>query len=196
MSLNKLVLATHNRGKLLEIQDLLAPYGVEVLSAGDLALSVPEESEESFSGNALIKARAAAQASGLPALADDSGLCVTALGGKPGVRTADWGGPERDSKRSMLRIQTEMGDSTDRSAYFMAVLALVYPDGREEIFEGRCDGHLVWPPRGENGFGHDPMFVPEGEKRTFAEMVSVEKKAYSHRARAFKKLMAQVFCAE
>jgi XTP/dITP diphosphohydrolase len=160
------------------------------------ALPVPEESEESFEGNALIKARAACRASGLPALADDSGLCVNALGGAPGVHTAEWGGVERDSKRSMLRIHTEMGDTPDRSAYFVAVLALVYPDGREEIFEGRCDGHLVWPLRGENGFGHDPMFVPLGENRTFAEMTSAEKKAYSHRARAFKKLIEQVFCPE
>lgn len=196
MTLDKLVLATHNRGKLVEIGDLLAPYGAHVVSAADLDLPVPEESEESFEGNALIKARAACRASGLPALADDSGLCVNALGGAPGVHTAEWGGVERDSKCSMLRIHTEMGDTPDRSAYFVAVLALVYPDGREKIFEGRCDGHLVWPLRGENGFGHDPMFVPLGENRTFAEMTSAEKKAYSHRARAFKKLIEQVFCSE
>lgn len=189
----KWVVATHNPGKLSEIQEFLAPHGVEIVSVTEFGLPIPEETEDSFSGNALIKARAAARGSDLPALADDSGLCVSALGGKPGVRTAEWGGPERDSRLSMERIQAEMGTSPDRSACFVAVLALVHPDGREEVFEGRCEGHLVWPPRGENGFGHDPMFVPEAESRTFAEMTRAEKKAYSHRARAFKKLEKEVF---
>jgi XTP/dITP diphosphohydrolase len=185
----KLVLATHNKGKLAEISDLMAPYGVAVVSAGELNLPEPDETEDTFVGNAFIKARAAAKASGLAALADDSGLCVAALGGQPGVYSANWAGPNKDFGAAMERVHTEMGDAPDKSAYFISVFALVLPDGSEYTFEGRCEGEMVWPPRGSGGFGYDPMFVPGGESRTFGEMDMLEKKKYSHRAMAFAKLL-------
>lgn len=184
MILSKLFLATHNKGKIAEMSAMLAPYGVEVVSAADLGLNAPEETEASFRGNALIKARYVAKETGLPALADDSGLCVAALNGAPGVYSADWAGPYKDFKMAMQRVIDEMGDAEDRSAYFTTVLALVLPDGSEQIFEGRCDGHIVWPARGEGGFGYDPLFVPDGDSRTFGEMSMDEKKVYSHRAKA------------
>ena len=199
----KLVLASHNKGKLREIAALLAPFGIEAVPASDFGLSEPEETEDSFAGNALLKARFAAQGSGLPALSDDSGLCVEALGGAPGVYTADWaetpGG--RDWMLAMQKVEEKLqalGPGTSRAARFVCTLALVWParpgaengHAREEIFEGVMPGSLTWPPRGEMGFGYDPVFVPEGHSQTFAEMDPAEKHAISHRARAFAKLKA------
>ena len=191
----RLVLATHNPGKVGELVELLAPWGVEVVSAGDLGLPEPEETGETFIDNALLKARAAMAATGLPALADDSGLAVSGLGGRPGVHTADWAGSPRDFNRAMRRVQDELGSSPDRGAAFMSTLALVWPDGHEEVFEGRVDGTLVWPPRGDIGWGYDPMFAPEGGTRTYGEMSAEEKHSTSHRARALAKLVAACFKA-
>lgn len=195
----KLVIATHNAGKLKEISALLAPYGLECLSAGALGLPEPAETGTTFADNALIKAHAAAQASGLPALADDSGLSVAALGGKPGVYTADWaqrqwfeGEPGRDWYMAMGKVEgmlQALGPYAPREAWFTCVLALVWPDGECAVYEGRVDGTLTWPPRGSMGFGYDPVFVPSGETRTFAEMEPAEKHAISHRAHAFAKLV-------
>ena len=189
----RLVVATHNRGKLAEIADLLAPFPVEVVSAAALGLPEPAETEETFIGNARIKAHAAAAASGLPALADDSGLAVPALGGVPGIYSARWAGPRKDFGIAMDRVQRELGDAGDRRAQFVCALALAWPDGHVEVFEGRVDGTLVWPPRGTHGFGYDPIFRPEGSDRTFGEMVPEEKHKISHRALAFAKLMAACF---
>jgi len=189
----KLVLATHNPGKLGELVELLAPWGIEVVSAGALGLPEPEETGETFIDNARLKARAAMEASGLPALADDSGLCIAALDGRPGVHTADWAGTPRDFTKAMARAQAELGEAADRSARFCSTLVLVWPDGHEEIFEGWVDGTLVWPPRGEIGWGYDPMFAPEGDPRTYGEMEAAEKTASSHRARALAKLVAACF---
>ncbi len=189
----KLVLATHNPGKVGELVELLAPWGVEVVSAGDLGLPEPEETGETFVANALLKALAAMAATGLPALADDSGLAVSGLDGRPGVHTADWAGSPRDFTRAMRRVQDELGYNPDRRAAFMSTLALVWPDGHEEVFEGRVDGTLVWPPRGDVGWGYDPMFAPEGGTRTYGEMTADEKHATSHRARALAKLVAACF---
>lgn len=183
--LKKLLLATHNKGKLVEMSAMLAPYGVQVTSSGDLGLSEPAETENTFIGNALIKARAASAVSGLPVLADDSGLCVTALNGDPGVYSADWAGNPRDFNLAMQRVWNGIKDTTDKSAYFVSVFALRMPDGTEKIFEGRCEGQIVWPPRGTGGHGYDPFFVPDGDTRTFAEMTLQEKEQYSHRAKAF-----------
>ncbi len=188
----KLVLASHNKGKLAEISAMLKPYNIDVVLAGDLGLPEPAETENTFIGNALIKARAAATASGLPALSDDSGLSVTALNGDPGVYSADWGGPSKDFNMAMQRIQNELGAATDRSAWFTCVLALCWPDGETATVEGRIDGDIVWPPRGTEGHGYDPVFRPEGESRTFAEMTQQEKAAHSHRGRAFEKLIRDV----
>lgn len=189
----KLVLATHNKGKVAEISDMLKPFGVEVIAAGDLQLPEPEETETTFIGNATLKAKAAAMASGLPCLADDSGLCVTALNGDPGVYSANWAGLGKDFSVAMERVEAGLQGKADRSAYFISVLVLAWPDGECVSTEGRVDGELVWPPRGSNGFGYDPMFIPEGESRTFGEMDMSEKKKYSHRARAFAALIADVF---
>jgi XTP/dITP diphosphohydrolase len=191
-----LVLATHNPGKVQELVELLAPWRIRVVSAGDLGLAEPEETGETFVDNALLKARAAAKATGLPALADDSGLCVTGLGGRPGVHTADWAevpGQPRDFNRAMQRVQAELGANLDRSARFMSTLALVWPDGHEELFEGWVDGTLIWPPRGDIGWGYDPMFMPAGDTRTYGEMAAEEKHATSHRARALAKLIDACF---
>ncbi len=185
----RLVLATHNKGKLAEFRDLLAPYGVEIVSAAELNLPEPEENGVDFRENALIKAHAAAKAAALPALADDSGLCVTVLGGKPGLYSSRWGGPEKDFFKAMRRVHEELGAASDRSAYFLCVLALVWPDGHEEIVEGRCEGNIVWPLRGAGGHGYDPCFQPKGESRTFAEMDAEEKHALSHRGRALRDLL-------
>jgi len=185
----KLVLATHNKGKVAEMSAMLAPYGVEVTSAGELGLPEPAETENTFVGNALIKARAASGATGLPCLADDSGLCVNALNGDPGVYSADWAGNPRDFNVAMQKVHDALGDATDRSAYFISVFALVIPDGIEQIFEGRCNGQIVWPPRGTGGLGYDPFFMADGETRTFGEMTLDEKAKYSHRARAFEKFL-------
>ncbi|MCF8483382.1 MAG: RdgB/HAM1 family non-canonical purine NTP pyrophosphatase [Rhodospirillum sp.] len=184
-----LVVASHNMGKIREINALIVPFGLEARSAGDLGLPEPEETGATFVENALIKARAAAEASGLPALADDSGLAVSALEGAPGVFSARWAGPEKDFTRAMEKINTLLTGSADRSACFACALALAWPDGHVETFEGRVDGMLVWPIRGKHGFGYDPIFQPEGHSITFGEMASEAKQAISHRARAFAKMV-------
>ena len=191
----KLVIASHNAGKIREIGALVAPYGIAVVSAGDLGLPEPAETETTFAGNARIKAHAAASASGLPALSDDSGIMVDALDGAPGVYTADWAETPngRDFMQAMTRTWSELearGASEPRTAQFRATLILMWPDGHEEIFEGVAPGHLVWPPRGALGHGYDPIFVPEGHDVTYAEMQPSQKNAISHRARAFQKLEA------
>ena len=189
----KLVLASHNPGKLREIAELLAPFGIEVISAGALGLPEPDETEDSFEGNAKIKALAAATAANLPALSDDSGFCVSALGGAPGVVSALWAGPGKDFTPAMDRVHREMEDNPDHRAWFIAVLCLAWPDGHTACFEGRVDGTTVWPPRGAKGFGYDPMFLPDGGTLTYGEMDQTEKHATSHRARAFAMLVAACF---
>ncbi len=199
----KLVIATHNAGKLKEIGALLAPYGIDCISAGALGLPEPAEIGTTFVANALIKARAAAEASGLPALADDSGLSVAALDGRPGVYTADWaerqwfeGEPGRDWYMAMGKVEGQLqakGPDAPRDAWFSCVLALAWPDGEQAVYEGRVDGTLTWPPRGTLGFGYDPVFVLNGETRTFAEMDPAEKHTRSHRADAFAKLVKDQF---
>jgi XTP/dITP diphosphohydrolase len=188
----RLVAATHNAGKLRELEALFAPHGFEIVSAGALGLPEPEETETSFSGNALLKARAAALASGLPALSDDSGLCVMALGGAPGVESARWAGEPRDFGAAMEKVEAALAAtrSPDRSAKFVCALAVVWPDGREAVFEGEVRGVLVWPPRGTRGFGYDPVFVAQGESETFGEMDPARKHAMSHRAAAMARLKA------
>lgn len=188
----RIVVASHNAGKVREINELLAPLGVEAVSAGALGLPEPEETETTFVGNAALKARAAADASGLPALADDSGLEVFALDGAPGVYSARWAGPKRDFKAAMARVWRELGERSagDFSARFVCVLALAQPDGAVQCFEGEARGRIVWPARGEHGFGYDPIFVPDGHARTFGEMTAEEKLPLTHRARAFEKLLA------
>ena len=195
-----LVIATHNPGKLKEMRELLAPYGIAAQSAGELGLGEPQETGRSFADNARIKAAAAAQATGLPAFADDSGLVVDALGGEPGIHSARWAGPDKDFRAAMNRIQTlliERGarNAEQRRAHFVAALCLAWPDGHVEQFEGRVDGIVTWPPRGDAGFGYDPLFLPDGFDRTFGQMSADEKtgpppqgKGLSHRARAFVKL--------
>lgn len=189
----RLVLASHNAGKLREFGALLAPHGMELVSAGALGLAEPAETGETFVANATIKALAATQATGLPALADDSGLEVAALGGRPGVRTADWAmraDGTRDYAAAMARIAAEDA-SAERRCAFVAVLVLAWPDGSTEVFEGRVEGRWIAPPRGENGFGYDPMFVPEGEALSFGEMTPEQKARHSHRARAFSALRSR-----
>ncbi len=193
----RLVIATHNPGKLAELRELLAPYGIDATSAGELGLDEPEETGMSFRDNARIKAEAAATASGLPAFADDSGLAVDALDGAPGIYSARWAGADKNFDRAMREVEDklrERGATTPdrRRAHFVSALCVAWPDGHVEEFEGRVDGTLVWPPRGDKGFGYDPMFLPEGHTRTFGEMPSEEKhglpprgKGLSHRARAF-----------
>ncbi len=189
----RLVVASHNTGKLAEIAELLAPLGMEAVSAGELGLAEPDEPAPDFVGNARIKALAAATASGLPALADDSGFCLAALGGAPGVLSARWAGPGRDFGVAMARVNTELGDTADRRAWFVSVLCLAWPDGHTETFMGREPGQAVWPPRGGNGFGYDAMFVPTGASKTFGEMAAAEKNAQNHRSRAFAQLLASCF---
>jgi len=191
----RLVIASHNPGKLAEIADLLQPLGIEAVSAGALGLPEPAETGASFAENAALKALAAAQGSGLPALADDSGLVVPALDDQPGIYSARWAGPGKDFRLAMERVERELADRGDRRAHFICVLCLAWPDGRLETFEGRVDGELVWPPRGGRGFGYDPMFRPDGHDTTFGEMEPTLKHAMSHRARAFEKLLVQVFGA-
>lgn len=190
---DKLILATHNKGKVEEIAALLGNYAREFPSAGSLNLPEPAETGTTFLENAIIKALAAAQATGFPALADDSGLCVKGLNGQPGVYTADWLGPERDPFVGMSRVHAELAGNPDRSAYFVSVLVLAWPDGHTEYVEGRVNGTLVWPMRGSAGHGYDPMFMPEGYDRTFAEMTLTEKGAVSHRGRAFIALIEKCF---
>ncbi|QIB34007.1 RdgB/HAM1 family non-canonical purine NTP pyrophosphatase [Ancylobacter pratisalsi] len=193
----RVVIATHNAGKLEEMRGLLAPYGVDAVSADDLGLPEPEETGGTFAENARIKAVSAANASGLPAFADDSGLCVEALGGAPGLYTARWAGPEKDFMAAMAKVEEGLRDAQAtipdlRRAYFISALCLAWPDGHLEDFEGVVEGTLVWPPRGPAGFGYDPMFQPDGHSRTFGEMTGAEKhglpplgRGLSHRARAF-----------
>ena len=187
---SELVIASHNAGKVREIGELLAPAGVSAVSAADLGLPEPEETADSFAGNALLKARAAAAASGRPALADDSGLTVRALDGEPGIYSARWAGPARDFALAMERVNRALGDAADRRASFVCALAVARPDGAEAVFEGTVSGHLTWPPRGSRGFGYDPIFVPDGHTLTFGEMTPEAKHAMSHRADAFAKLRA------
>jgi XTP/dITP diphosphohydrolase len=187
-----LVIASHNLGKVEEIAALLAPYGVETIAASSLGLSEPKETGDSFEANAALKARTAAEASGLPALADDSGLVVPALSGAPGIYSARWAGPAKDFRLAMERVQRELGDK-DRSALFVAALALAWPRGPTELFRGEVPGTLTWPPRGDRGFGYDPMFVPCRGMLTFGEMDPAEKHQISHRARAFAKLVDRYF---
>ena len=187
----KLVIASHNPGKVREIAELLAPHGLSVFSAAELGLLEPEETGATFTENTILKATAAATASGLPALADDSGIAVAALDGQPGIYSARWAGPGKDFTVAMQRVERELADATDRSAAFICVLCLAWPDGRHETFEGRIAGTMIWPPRGDKGFGYDPMFVPEGRELTFGEMDPAAKHALSHRARAFAKLLAR-----
>lgn len=187
---DRLVLATHNQGKYRENAALLAPYGLDVLSAGALGLPEPEETGLTFEENAVLKAKAACAATGLPAIADDSGLEVPALGGQPGIYTARWAGPGRDFFVAMKRVHEELGDSPDRRGFFCCNLSVTWPDGATASFEGRVEGTLVWPIRGERGFGFDPMFQPLGFEITFGEMDPDKKERMSHRARAFAKLAA------
>ncbi|MDH3239840.1 MAG: RdgB/HAM1 family non-canonical purine NTP pyrophosphatase [Alphaproteobacteria bacterium] len=188
-----LVLATHNPGKVREVAALIEPFRLQVRSAGELGLDEPVEDGADFIANAEIKARAAAAASGLPALADDSGLAVAALGGAPGVYSARWAGEPRDFARAMERVHAELAasGSDDDRARFVCALALCWPDGHCETVEGEVRGRLTWPPRGRNGFGYDPMFIAEGESLTFGEMEPDAKHAISHRADAFRKLVAR-----
>ena len=198
-----LVIATHNAGKLKEISALLGPYGVKCLSAGSLGLPEPAETGTTFIENALIKARASAEASGMAALADDSGLSVDALGGRPGVYTADWaerqwfeGDAGRDWFMAMGKVEGMLqgvGPDASRTCAFHCVLALAWPSGEHAVYEGKAPGTLTWPPRGEMGFGYDPVFIPEGYDRTFAEIDPDKKHAISHRADAFRKLVADQF---
>lgn len=193
----KVVIATHNSGKLREMRELLAPYGIEAVSAGELHLAEPDETGLTFIANAYIKAKAACDASGLPAFSDDSGLCVEALNGDPGIYSARWAGPEKDFSAAMEKIEAELAkkhakEPSQRRAHFISALSIVWPDGEQIEVEGRVDGTLVWPPRGDAGFGYDPMFLPDGHSRTFGEMTSIEKHGLpplglglSHRARAF-----------
>jgi XTP/dITP diphosphohydrolase len=195
--IGKVVIATHNVGKLAELRELLEPHGIEAASAGQLGLPEPDETGASFADNGRIKARAATEATGLPAFADDSGLCVDALGGEPGIHSARWAGPNKDFMGAMQTIENKLHalNSANRGAHFIAALCLAWPDGHVEEFEGRVDGMLIWPPRGGKGFGYDPMFLPAGFDRTFGEMTANEKHGLpprglglSHRARAFVQL--------
>jgi XTP/dITP diphosphohydrolase len=189
---DRLVIASHNAGKVEEISALLAPFAIRAIAAAALGLPEPEETGDSFEANAALKASAAAEASGLPALSDDSGLVVPALGGAPGIFSARWAGPAKDFRAAMERIHKELGDK-DRNTLFVAALALAWPDGDIEVFRGEVHGTLVWPPRGDRGFGYDPMFVPLGGSQTFGEMEPAEKHNISHRAWAFAKLFESCF---
>jgi len=193
----KLVIASHNEGKVREITALLAPYGIEPVSAGSLGIPEPVESGTSFAANAELKARFSADLSGMVALADDSGLCVDALNGDPGVYTADWADTAtgRDWNLAMRKVEDALaakGPEAGRDAHFVCVLSLCWPDGHVESFEGRAEGKLTWPPRGKMGFGYDPVFIPLGQTRTFAELDPEEKHAISHRADAFRRLVTAV----
>ncbi|MEJ0061623.1 MAG: RdgB/HAM1 family non-canonical purine NTP pyrophosphatase [Alphaproteobacteria bacterium] len=180
----ELVIASHNRGKIAEFSRLLAPLAVKLVAAADLGLPEPVEDGATFSANAEIKARAIARASGKIALADDSGLAVSALGGEPGIHSARWAGPERDFGFAMRKVEDALAGQSDRDAKFITVLALCWPDGACEFFTGEVAGQLIWPPCGEGGFGYDPIFVPDGGNRTFAEMTADEKARFSHRGKA------------
>lgn len=188
-----LVIASHNKGKLKEIGELLAPYDIKCISAGDLNLDEPEETGTTFVANAELKAVAAAKASGHKALADDSGFAVKALGGDPGIYSARWAGPEKDFNLAMQKVHDKLEAHDDKAAAFICVLSLCDPLGNVVSFEGRVDGHMVWPPRGDKGFGYDPVFVAEGHTETFAEIEPQDKHAISHRADAFAKFIKGCF---
>jgi XTP/dITP diphosphohydrolase len=190
-----LVIATHNLGKLVEMQDLLRPYGIDVTGAGALGLPEPDETGATFEDNAALKARAAASASGLPALADDSGLVVAGLGGAPGIYSARWAGAAKDFTLAMARVERELDGRGDRRAYFVAVLALAWPDGHIESFRGEVHGSVVFPPRGIRGFGYDPIFLPDGKTETFGELDATARMAVSHRSVAFRQLARACFGA-
>lgn len=198
-SQKKIIVASHNEGKVREIRDLLRPFGLETFSAGDLNLPEPEETETTFAGNARLKARAAMEATGLPALSDDSGLDVTALNGQPGIYAARWAelpkaeGGGRDFDMAMWHVHNKMGETSDRSARFVCALCLALPNGDDRIYEGTVEGGIIWPPRGEKGFGYDPIFVAKGDQLTFAEIEPDEKHAKSHRADAFAKFLTDQF---
>ena len=194
LTAGKILIATHNKGKLEEFAELLKPFGVSAVSAGALGLAEPVETETTFKGNARLKARHACKATGLVSIADDSGLCIDALGGDPGVFTANWAGPDRDWSMAMRLVEEKLHaagaiSAEQRRADFVCTLCVMWPDGEERFYEGRVDGHLVWPPRGHFGHGYDPVFVPDGEKVTFGEMTHVRKNHISHRARALEKLV-------
>ena len=188
-----IVVASHNAGKVEELVGLLAPYGIEVKSAAELNLPEPEETGDTFVANAELKASAALEVSGLPALADDSGIAIHGLGGQPGIYSARWAGPAKDFPLAMSRINEELGDNPDRTASFFCALSLAWPDGHVESFLGSVDGTVVWPPRGQHGFGYDPMFLPADESRTFGEMTFAEKQPLTHRAHAFRQLIDACF---
>lgn len=194
----RLVVASHNQGKVREINDLIRPFGVEAVSAGELGLPVPEETGQTFADNAILKAVAAAKASGLMALSDDSGLAVDALDGAPGIYSARWAGPEKDFSLAMRNVEEKLQAGgaiapADRKAHFVCALCIADPDGETEVFEGQVHGQLVWPPRGSMGFGYDPVFQPDGYDITFGEMNPDAKHAISHRAVAFNLLIAALF---
>ena len=191
----QLVIASHNSGKVRELGDLLAPYDVEVVAASALGLATPEEAGATFLANAELKSLAAARGAQLPALADDSGLVVPALDGAPGINSSRWAGPERDFAQAMARVERELIETGDRRAHFVCALSLAWPDGHVESFEGHADGMLVFPPRGDKGFGYDPIFQPVGYQVTYGEMEPAAKHAISHRADAFRKLIAACFAA-
>lgn len=195
LGVGPLVVASHNPGKVREIADLLGPHGIEPISAGALDLPEPEETGLTFIANAELKAVQAADLSGLPALADDSGLCVEALDGNPGIYSARWAGPDKDFGLAMRRVWQELtarGPDVGHNAHFICALCVAWPDGHTESFEGRVDGVIVWPPRGDRGFGYDPIFMPHGHRITFGEMAPQAKHAMSHRARAFAQLKARL----
>ena len=199
----KIVVASHNQGKVREIRDLLRPYGLETVSAAELNLPEPEETETTFSGNAKLKALAAAKAAGLPALSDDSGLAVDALGGDPGIYAARWAelprieketyGQRRDFDMAMWHVNDRLGETGNRRARFICALCLAWPSGETTVYEGTVEGEMIWPPRGQKGFGYDPMFQQLGETKTFAEIDPAAKHAVSHRADAFTKFLADQF---
>lgn len=189
----RLVIASHNPGKVREIGELLSPWQIEVVSASELNLPEPEETGDSFVANAKLKSDAAAFGAKLPALADDSGMAVDGLGGAPGIYSARWGGPEKDFDMAMKRVNDELGDNPHRRAQFVCALALTWPDGHCEVFEGEVGGMLVWPPRGDKGFGYDPMFLADGDAGTYGEIDPAAKHASSHRAIAFAKLIEACF---
>ena len=189
----RLLIASHNSGKVAEFAALLHPFDADITSAVEIGLPEPIEDGHSFTANAIIKARAATNAAGRPALADDSGLAVAALDGQPGIHSARWAGPKKDFHAAMARVEAALGDNPDRTARFVCALALAWPEGDLAVFEGAVNGVLIWPPRGARGFGYDPMFLPDGEAETFGEMDPVRKGAISHRADAFARLVAGCF---
>lgn len=189
----ELLVATHNKGKAREISALFSPYVSKFITSGDLDLEEPEETGVTFAENAIIKAQASASVSGRVALADDSGLMVHALGGEPGIYSARWAGEDKDFDLAMKKVHESLADSVDRSASFVCVLAMGWPDGHTETFEGRVNGQIIWPSRGSKGFGYDPIFQPDGYDVTFAQMEPADKHAISHRAKAFEQLVALCF---